>query len=298
MKVGFITMEKMQNRLLNSVGSSRIRARWLWNNWKGAEQFRVGSKYDVIVFQKAYWPLMLEHFEGVKIFDICDADFLDAAMKYDVMNLINQADAITTSTEMLADYISKFTSKPVRCIADRIELTEHENIKQVHGEKLQHLVWFGYGMNFVYLDKVLQSDITQDLFKKHGLTLTAYSDSEIQLSENCRNIPFEWKKYNYERMHDELIKYDAALFPVGRGDTTVRGRFKSNNKTLTCKALGVPVIHEPKDIERLITQKEREKESKDNLEEIYEKWDVKISVKEFKQLIEEIQNEKENFKNA
>ena len=69
---GVISMEKHENRQPNSVGSSRIRARWLWKYWNELEEFQIGKRYDFIIFQKSYWKRMLENFKGIKIFDLCD----------------------------------------------------------------------------------------------------------------------------------------------------------------------------------------------------------------------------------
>lgn len=67
-----ITMEYLENRPLNSVGSSRIRGRWLAENWDECSLYTTGKKYDFLIFQKAYWDTMLQNFNGLKIFDLCD----------------------------------------------------------------------------------------------------------------------------------------------------------------------------------------------------------------------------------
>ena len=105
MKVGFITMEKFENRQLNSVGSSRIRARWVYKYWKEAEEWKTGHKYDAVVFQKVYWRDYMKKFKGIKIFDICDPDWLD---NRPVMEAIGLCDAVATSSPNLRDYIKKY----------------------------------------------------------------------------------------------------------------------------------------------------------------------------------------------
>ena len=72
MKIGICTMEKFDNRVVNSVGSSRIRVRWLLKYWPEAEEYIIGKEYDVLIFQKVYWKPMMQSFEGIKILDICE----------------------------------------------------------------------------------------------------------------------------------------------------------------------------------------------------------------------------------
>ena len=88
-RVAFATMEKIDNRPYNSIGSSRIRARWLINHWDEAEEYQVGGKYNVMIFQKAYWQEMLESFTGKKIFD-----FLESASREVTLAVIKELFAI------------------------------------------------------------------------------------------------------------------------------------------------------------------------------------------------------------
>ena len=62
MKIGFLTFEQFYGR--KDIGSSRIRAQWLVNHWPEAELFKMGEKYDVIIYQKVYWP---ENVNGVEL---------------------------------------------------------------------------------------------------------------------------------------------------------------------------------------------------------------------------------------
>lgn len=288
MKTGFITFEKAGNRPENSVGSSRIRARWVWKYWDDAEEWTVGKKYDAIIFQKVYWDELMDNFSGIKILDLCDPDWLEGR---DVMKYVDMADAVTTSTQALADYILKFSpNKIVRCIPDRIDLEEHKTVKTEHASKLQQLVWFGYSTNFQYISDILEDSKGRDIFKKNGLSLTIYTDTQMDISNKAKeSVKFIWKKYEYSRMHEELIKFDAAFFPSSRDTTSVRGKYKSNNKLLTCKALGLPIIQEPEDIDKLLSKQSRIDLSNEGIKEVQDKWDVRHSVADYIQLIKDIQ---------
>jgi len=283
MKIGIITMEKVSNRPINSVGSSRIRGRWIAKYWKEAEEYQIGKKYDILIFQKAWWDWMIEEFNGIKIFDICDPDWLDARRPY--FGLMSKCDAIVTNTRTMADYLKKLIKHiSIVCIPDRVDLEEHQNVKKKHKGKLQNCVWFGYSHNFHFVERTL------DKLNKERINLTIISDKSLVLNPMYSDIKLRNIEYSYPQVHDEIIKHDAVLVPTT--DFDIRGRFKSNNKVLTAWALRMPVIREPKDIDRFMTAEAREKEADKRRKEVEEKWDVRLSVKEYKELINEIQSRK------
>lgn len=280
MKVGFVTFEKADNRRYNSTGSSRIRARWVAKYWDEAEEWKLGKNYDVWIFQKVYWEEMMAQVDGIKILDMCDPDWYE---RKDVMKYVDMADAVTTSTHALADYIKRyFPNKIIRCIPDRVDLEEHKPIKTEHAEKITSAVWFGYAHNFRYLEDALSHLMERDI------AFTMIADTGIKLGLPHKKLKFEFKQYNYEKIHSMLIQHDVCILPMRRPD--YRGQFKSNNKVLTSWALGLPVIEYPKDFDRLATKQARETEAKDKLNEVAEKWDVRQSVDEYKKLIDDIKN--------
>lgn len=272
---GFVTFEKASNRDRGSTGSTRIRSTWVHKYWPEAEEWIIGRKYDALIFQKVYWDEMMENFKGVKILDMCDPDWMEGR---DVMQHAHLVDAITTSTEPLAEYMRKIVpGKLVKCIPDRIDLKAHTTIKKTHRKKFNNLVWFGYAHNAHYLEP------TFDYLE--GKTLTIYSDTMINPPSGCK-VELKWKKYEYKKLHSKLIEFDAALMPV-RSD--YKAQFKSNNKRLTCKALGLPIIEVPEDLERLKDKQSREESAKIGLKEIKDKWNCKLSVQEYKDIIKQCQ---------
>ena len=281
--VGICTMERFDSRPLNSVGSSRIRCRWLLDYWPEAEEYIIGKKYDVMIFQKVYWFNMMRAFKGIKILDLCDPDWLE---NRPVFEFIDLSDIVTTSTETLAEYIRKLRPNClVKCIPDRVYLPEAKPIKREHSEVLKKVVWFGYSHNAHYLKQVYEELIKRDLelyvIADHPVDPPLLYKSKLKI----KNIP-----YNYETLNKELIKYDAVLMPDPYGDE--RAKYKSNNKTLQAWSLGIPMIKIPEDIDRLMTKIEREKESEKMLNEIRDKWDVKYSVDEYRELIWEVKKKR------
>lgn len=280
--VGICTMERFDNRRSNTVGSSRIRARWLLNYWKEAEEYMMGTEYEVIIFQKVYWKNMMEEFEGIKILDICDPDWLEGKP---VLEYVDLADATTTSTEELAEYLRKLRPNAlIRCIPDRVYIPEHIPVKKTHKGIAKTVGWFGYHHNIHYLTK------TFDEIIKHNLELTLISDQAYDVPIGFSGLQVNNVAYAYPRIHTEISMLDMVVMPDPQGDE--RARFKSNNKTLQVQALGVPVAKVPEDMARFMKPEERNKEAQAKLLEVKEKWDVKISVVEMKKLIEEIKQKK------
>jgi hypothetical protein len=291
MKGSFLTFEKFGNRDPGSIGSSRIRARWVMKYWPEVEEWHVGRDYSFVIFQKSFWPQYIlgdweanyHGFEGIKIFDESDPSWLenDAFMYY------NACDAVTTSTPALAEYIKKILpNKIIECIPDRIDMAEHQDRKISHSVVVKNLAWFGYSTNYHYLEQ------TFPILNKKKMILHCYSDSGIEVGSAYPDLQVIWHKYNYETLHKELIQYDAVVLPEERGRQDFRGRFKSNNKFLTAYALGIPVISVPEDFDRLASQGARIKEAQEKREMVVRDYDVKKSVAEYKTIIERIKDAK------
>lgn len=274
--VGLITMEKTTNAMPNSVGSSRIRMRWLLPYWEEAEEYHIGKKYETLVFQKAYWKEMMEGFDGKKIFDICDPDWLD---KRPVFEYFDLCDAVVTSSEALRDYILKMRpDKKVVCIPDRVYLPEHDPKKTYSKDKPTKVVWFGYSHNIEYLIK------TFDFLIAHNIEIHIISNSTYNPPIAFKNLKVHSIPYNYDTLHDTLKEYDIALLPDTNDN--IRGKFKTNNKTLTCWALGLPVAKTPDELLELLNSAEkREEEGRSKRKLVEDEYDVKISAKEYQDLI-------------
>lgn len=279
MRIGFATMEKIENRPINSVGSSRIRARWLSNYWPESEEYKVGVKYDVMVFQKAYWQEMMMQFKDIKIFDLCDPDWLEPRP---VVESMEHCDAMVTSTTALANYLKQFiTDKPVICIPDRLDLSLHSP-RGKHEGTAKKIVWFGYTHNIQYLQK------TFDFIIEKGLELVIISNIAYQPPHGFERLRVENLRYDADSVNERIKECDFAIFPPTIDD--MRGLYKSNNKTITAWALGLPVAQSPEDLDRFMSPEERNKEQELRLAEVKERWDVKLSVQEYQNLIKQLQS--------
>ena len=283
--IALLTMEKFGDRDKNSVGSSRIRMRWMLPYWEEAEEYIIGKKYFAMTFQKVYWESFKNEgdYKGIKILDLCDPDWLE---NQPVFEYIDWVDAVVTSTEALAEYVRKLRpSKLVRCIPDRVYLPEAIPVKKKHEGSLKKVVWFGYSHNFHYLFPAF------DELMKRGIELTIISNSECDLPLTYRNhLKINNIPYSYETINKEIVKNDAVLMLDSTRDE--RGKYKSNNKTLQAWSLRMPVIKLPEDLDRFMSAEAREEEANLRRKEIEEKWDIKFSVDEYRVLINELKSKK------
>ena len=274
-KVGFLLWEKWHGKDSYSIGSSRIRGHWLIKYWDGAESFCQGQEYDVLILQKVYWAGYCEQFNGIKILDICDPDWLDEVPFKRTLEVV---DAVITSTQPLADYIAQMTDKPVVYIPDRQDLEFHKK-KKVHKGRAKRVCWFGYSHNARVLDKVV------GFIKKQGVKLVVISN--LRPSYRGADVNLEW---SLDTINDNILDCAFCLLPE---DERPLGKYKSNNKTTKAWALGMPVARTPDEFLRFLDPDERKKESEERTKEVKEKWDVRLSVSQYKELIDKLKDGKE-----
>ena len=283
MKIAIITNELFENRKKGTVGSSRIRGTWLLRNWPEAELWHIARRYDAIIFQKSYFTRYMEVYDGIKILDLCDPDWLE---KKPVVETIELCDAVTCSSQALTDYVKKLTDKPVVHIPDRVDIALHQQ-RKLHRGAAKSVVWYGYSSNFRMVDDLLAT------VQRLDLQLTVISDNPYYPRTAIAGITEEWiqqsvrnLQYNQELINEDLVQNaDIVLNPRSEQG---KFRFKSSNKTVIAWALGIPVAHDSDELERLIPEQARAEEAKRRLEEVHKNWDIKLSVEQYKRIIEDI----------
>ena len=199
--IGICTFEKFSNRKKDSIGSSRIRAKWLLPYWHEAEEYIIGNSYDIIIYQKVYWENMMTEFKGIQILDLCDPDWLEGR---DVFKFVDMADAVVTSTQALADYMQKLRpNKKIVCIPDRVKIDAHDP-KTTHIGPAKKVVWFGYSGNIKYLEPAFDEII------KRGLELTIISDKPYKPSMIYQTLKMTHVLYEYPKVHKDIIEHDIV----------------------------------------------------------------------------------------
>jgi len=196
---------------------------------------------------------------------------------YRVKEMIDLMDAITVPTESMKEAISKFTDKPIYVIPDRVDLNEFQE-KKVHEGTATKALWFGYSQNF----DVLASAVNE--LVRNNLELLVVSNTTFN-SNTTKKIEITNYKFKEDTYKTHLMQGDIILNPK-----TLSGKwkFKSNNKTLIAWALGIPVAEDDIQLKLLMHPKERIKEIELRTQELKDKWDIKFSVQEMKDVISKI----------
>lgn len=285
MKTSLITFEWFHDK--KDVGSSRIRATSLLKYWKDAELMQDGKKYDVEIYQKVYWSGRMKKSPSIKIIDICDPDWARRPEKMYLNEIIANADAFTFPTEKYLDYFSAFfPNKPMMVIPDRVDLSEIKQIKK-HEGKAKGVVWFGYSHNAGVLKQAIPT------LKHMNLKLTIISDDmRIFLGDLAEKKLFNFIKYNPNTVYNDIVENgDIVLLPphsIASGGMPYAAKFKSNNKTVTSWACGMPVATNAEELEYFLKEENRIKDQKEKLALVKEKYDIKLSVLDYLNLISKI----------
>lgn len=275
MKIGILTFADFHGRDEKTIGSSTIRSKWLLNHWVEAERFKVGVKYDAVIFQKAYFADYFKYYNGIKILDLCDPDWFDSSLE--LKKVSNYIDAFTCATESIAKFVKSVVDKPVYYVPDRIDIDLISKDKK-HTERAKEACWFGYWHN---AEKVLPMVLY--VLSHNKIKLRVISNNPFDPLNNfaVEIINNQWD----EEAFRNISQSDFVLNPVL---TYGKWKYKSNNKTLISWALGLPVANCEEDIIRFLDPKEREKEVALRKKELKEKWDIKLSVKEMQDIINNI----------
>ena len=280
-RVGILTFEQMNGA--PNTGSSRIRGRWLAENWGEAELFVLGRRYDLVIFQRAYWIPYARAFSGIKILDLSDPDFLDWRKR--VAEMAACCDAVTVATKPLHDMMQQYTSGPVHIVPDRFDF------RTVQGRKKNHIgrgpariaAWYGYSHNYPALNTLVAE------LPKAGITelivvsdqITAYAPPP----EVAPDLAISNRTWVLDTVYDQLLEADLVLNPQPRYG---RWRYKSNNKTVAAWAVGLPVAHDATELRRWSSESSRVGEAEFRFRYAREEFDVRQSVAQYQELFADL----------
>lgn len=282
MRVGFLTFDRDRS---GKTGSTRIRVDNLVKYHEDFEIFVTGQKYDVVVFQKYYWHDYAKLFDGIKILDVCDPDWLYGSSQTDFVRMLTLVDGIACNTEATAEYIMKLTDKPVMVIPDRHDMALMKQ-KKIHKGRAKSAVWFGYSHNADVLRPYIMK------LAEHGLDLTIISDKFVRIADSMNQEYAEKERFvqwpaTVEELNEELVKHDIALLPSRRRP---QEQFKSNNKDTHAAALGLAVAHWGDEVDTFMEAEARIKYQNEHMEQIRRQYDCKKSVEDYLRFIGQIEN--------
>lgn len=276
---GVVTFSDYIGRQIGNIGSTMIRAEAVAEIADSFELYIPAKKYDNLIFQKAYWKEMMELFEGPKILDLSDPDWIVGGVN--IIEIGNLVHAITCSSPKLTQLLTLyFPDKIVRHIPDRLNFEKLPQPKLKHSGKAKNLLWFGYIHNAHETLIPLLPYI-----KNKRLNLTIIADRPFKLTDHLNGINYSFKYYDQNTIYSEILNFDILLNPKSE---RAFFKYKSNNKSIIAGSLGIPVAETVEDIKRLLSAKARNEQSKHELEIITARYNVIQSVEEYQAIFKEI----------
>lgn len=235
---------------LKGAGSIRIRCEWVAAHWDGAEvwdgtQRLTPDLWDLVVFQKAYLleetRAMIEEVARWRdagwcrlAFDLCDPDFLSTEHRERMMRIIGLFDFCTGATEKLMRWLSRWNV--AYHIPDCVDIEAMRAVGTYEPRDVEEpfCVWAGYANNVAALHAMLP-----------WVGRLGWSLETIAVTSS---IPFDEYWRRVLRNPETGEQHDILLNP-----SLDAGRFgwKSDNKTHTAWALGMPVARTPEELESL-----------------------------------------------
>ena len=263
------------------TGSTYLRMIQLEKYWQDFKRYKYGENPDCLIFQKVYCSADYKfpaQFENTTILDICDPDWLNGNA---VKETYDAVDGIVTSTERMAEFMRQLGDKPVKVIPDRFDLELLPNPKK-HTGKAKSAVWFGYVHNAEALK------FGMDTLNRNGIKLTVISNDDPgawKWTDESYKTQYTYKKYREETIYEELQKHDFAFIPK---NVRPEDEFKSNNRTIKAQLAGLPVVYDKDTLEKFMVGSERQKWLDTEYDIIKANYDVRKSVIEYKDFIDEI----------
>lgn len=266
------------------VGSDFIRVEQLLKYWPEASLYKYGENPDVLVFTKvfsAYDYKFPNHFENIKILDICDPMWLEGM---DVAETARSMDAITCSTQALADFMQQLTDAPCYFVPDRWDV-DPKVLKppRQHEGKAKTVVWFGYSHNAEIIKPALRT------INELGLNLKIISNDDpiiYRFDTRPKEEYYQFVKHDNATIQRELQTADFALLPM---DYRPIGKFKSDNKTTRAILAGLPVAVNGDELRAFMQSEARTEYMLKKYDTIKSEYDVRKSVEQMNQIITEAQ---------
>lgn len=264
-----------------AVGSTFLRVEGLIENDDSFKMWKHGHSYDNLIFQKAYWPEMMQTFKGPKILDLCDADWINGEV--DIVHIAGLADAITCSSPELTALLKTFLpSKIIVHVPDRLNFKIVPEPRPAHTGRAKNVIWFGFINNAYQTLEQLYPAVSS-----HNLNLTIVSDLPYTKNDPISSLNPQFIRYDQSTAYSIIKNADIVLNPrSSRGNY----QYKSNNKSVIGWKLGVPVAETIEDIERLLDHGQRNKEVFLKQSMVNEHYNILKSADQYHKIICEIKS--------
>jgi hypothetical protein len=194
-------------------------------------------EHDVYVFQKlanAGQMRALKTLGKRVIWDVCDPSWW--FQPEEARAVANEAEVIVASNAGLAEDFSAWAGKPCAVIPDRMELQHFDKQREHADETPVRLIWFGVSVNRLCL-WAAYANLARLRANGHDVSLTVM-DNSPKHGIGFEELPTSCVRWSLETEVEVLAQHDIALLPPYPGPWA---GVKSNNKTLTAWACGLPV---------------------------------------------------------
>jgi hypothetical protein len=200
----------------------------------------MAEPFDVVVFQKF---ATLGGVDATKaagkrvIWDVCDPAWW--WVPDDSRAIADRVDGVVASSVALADDFREWEGGNVlvRCIPDR-PLLSHYDRQRVHQDVSPvRLIWFGLALNRASMLSGI-AFMERAAANGHRIELTVCDDRPDQQFRITDKFPIYHVPWSLESEVEIISAHDIAFLPPYPGPW---GRVKSNNKSLTAWACGLPV---------------------------------------------------------
>ena len=293
-KAGFVTY---QNAFKGEVASTRIRVTWPLKYMDAivTEDESKLNECNIVIFQTRYSKSDVELARRLKakgkkiISDFTDPHWLKEyqAMDNNFVEMVGLSDLVTLPTDSLAETFKQYFNKPVRILKDRIDLDLYNEVKEHKDKKSLRILWYGSRGNLASIE--LARDDLEKLGSEIDVTLVClydYCDKfKIKPFENVKLEVLEWTN---QKVIDELLKSDIAINPRFNNWKS----YKSNNKTITAWALGIPCVERDfyNQIKQFLDYKKRNEEGKRVRQIVEKEYDVRETAREWEEIFSSVLN--------
>lgn len=249
MKIGFVPYQEM---VRDEVASTRIRVTWPAKYDKDiiiSSDYDTLIKCDVVVFQTRIEIRDIALAERLNannvavIFDFTDPHWLkdyDMQAIHPVFKDVTRlAKLVTLSTEELErTFKEAFPGVETAVVPDRIDLSVYDKFKEHEEHSDLKILWHGSYGNIPAID--LARDDLERLGEEFDLTLVCVYDRVKEFKVRpFKNIKLESREWSTQEVIDSLLKSDVSINPKYNNHWK---SYKSNNKTVTAWALGIPCV--------------------------------------------------------
>lgn len=314
LKIGFCTYETIWKKWgrKSEVASTRIRVNFPYKYMKNAiisDDFDELSKCDAVIFQTRYEKeaiaLAKELKEEGKIVLL---DFTDPLWDENIcMEKVNNikkmcqyADMMMLPTGGLSLMFTNFYNNlAIAIVPDRIDLDLYTTLVPHRDKQKYRIVWHGAYGNISSIDDLAREDLER-LGKDFDITLVCiYNETNKYKVKPFENIKVEMIEWSNQGVIDQLLNSDLSInpkyvFPNPRF-------YKSNNKTVTAWALGVPCIENnfyEEGKKFLLSADLRNIEGREKRKLVEDKFDAKLSAIELEDIVHKLALQKEYYKQA